>query len=124
MKPSFCGLMPPRMLRQRGLLSLKSPGAVGNVKQDLRNSDDPCRADLGLPPGASLATYLLRTEEAILKAALLHSRGDKTSRRSAKQMEAQVGLAIELHKVASTIARFNPPSRHTPHTIRPSTICI
>ena len=45
---------------------------------------------MALRPGASLADYLLRSEEAILKAALLHSRGDKSSRRSAKQMEVQV----------------------------------
>ena len=51
----------------------------------------PAHAELVLRPGASLADYLLRSEEAILKAALLHSRGDKTSRRSAKQMELQVG---------------------------------
>jgi len=50
------------------------------------------RAEFVMRPGASLADYLLRSEEAILQAALLHSRGDKTSRRSAKQMEAQVCL--------------------------------
>lgn len=57
------------------------------------------RAEFVMRPGASLADYLLRSEEAILQAALLHSRGDKTSRRSAKQMEAQVCPAAALLRV-------------------------
>lgn len=58
-----------------------------------------------LRPGASLADYLLRSEEAILKAALLHSRGDKSSRRSAKQMEAQVNIRSTVSRARRKVLR-------------------
>ena len=47
----------------------------------------------GLLPGATLADFLLRSEQAILEAALNHSRGDAQSRAAAMRMEAEVRSA-------------------------------